>query len=213
MKKVLNKKLIQILCLSFLYLINHIPISLAQEVNKTEETTSINTTIPSLVFTSIGLLLGLTVTGLVIVSEPKSLLLTSETFVLKQKNLNTDSQTVRLSNLFGLNYKFGDFMELQPAVAFSSNMPNLYSLDLGVNLNNNNIIEKERFGISPFISFGLNANAYSLVNLGYGFYGKTGLTLKFNNMLVDFLVGYRTMETALATVNSLTIGGNLGYKF
>lgn len=176
-----------------------------------QENQTVNASIPGLIFSGLGLLIGLSITTMILFLEPKSLSANTEFFVNKQSN--QDSQTLRVANLYGLVYRFGDFIETQPALVFTNGLPNMFSLDLGVNLNNHNVLNKEKFGISPFLSFGVNGNAYSLVNLGYGFYVKTGITLKIDKLLVDFLAGYRTIDNSVSSVNSFTLGGNIGYKF
>lgn len=210
-------KKIRLIILTLLVLNYSLP-SYSIESNTTTTTTTQNnndviTSIPSLIFSGVGLLIGLSITSVIVLKDPKSLSINSETFVLKENNLDKKTQTFKLSNLFGLVYQFGDFVELQPSMIFSSNTPTLFSLDLGINLKNNNILEKERFGISPFFSFGVNGNVYNYINFGYGFYSKTGLTLKMDKTLVEFLLGYRAFENNTLSSNSLFLGGNVGYKF
>jgi hypothetical protein len=182
--------------------------SYALEENS-NNTSSINNSIPTIIISGLGFLIGLSVTTMIVLLEPKSLSISSETFYLKNE---IPSDNLIFANMYGLSYKFNNFIELNPSLILVNNKSNLFSLDLGINLNNNNVIEKEKFGLSPFFSLGLSANSSNISNIGYGVYAKTGLTMKVDRLLMDFFLGYRIIENTVYSSNSLTLGGNIGYK-
>lgn len=182
--------------------------SYALEENS-NNTSSINNSIPTIIISGLGFLIGLSVTTMIVLLEPKSLSISSETFYLKNE---IPSDNLIFANMYGLSYKFNNFIELNPSLILVNNKSNLFSLDLGINLNNNNVIEKEKFGLSPFFSLGLSVNSSNISNIGYGVYAKTGLTMKVDRLLMDFFLGYRIIENTVYSSNSLTLGGNIGYK-
>lgn len=187
--------------MTFVLLINRNAFAATTDSNTT------NQSITPLVFSAIGVSISSVALIMSIFSKPENVGLSTETFVIK-KETDTDISS-NLSTFWGLNYKFAEIFELNPAISIKDNK-NTYLLDTGISLVNNKVIDNEITGFSPFFSAGVS----TLYNnsLAYGGYLKAGAILKVDKYLFRFDGGYRFIYGTEVSTNTFILGGNVSLK-